>query len=257
MSRSPSGLIHRMLALPFRIGMHGMDGVVSRSGIAALPWLALGLLASWWVYVPLHELFHAWGCQFSGGTVSRLEIDPMYGATWLAGFFPDITPGSEYAGRLSGFDTGGSDAVYLCTVYFPYLLTVFVGVPALALAAQRRCAVCFGAAMPWAYTPFLSLTGDFYEIGSILVSRLAASWLPDAVERWRGDDLFLLVGNLYGPAIGGNWADTMGIFLALMAGSIAAFLTFALGYRLYAFWQADPHFLPAGEHRHVLDPHSD
>ena len=39
--------------------------------------------------------------------------------------------------------------------------------------------------------PFYNLIGDYYEMGSILVSRAAQQWQPSfAVERWRSDDLF-------------------------------------------------------------------
>jgi len=47
--------------------------------------------------------------------VSRLEIDPLYGADALARIFPFVSPGGAYAGRLSGFDTRGSDWIYWLT----------------------------------------------------------------------------------------------------------------------------------------------
>ena len=39
------------------------------------PWVALGLVfagfaACWWLYVPVHELLHAFGCLATGGTVT-------------------------------------------------------------------------------------------------------------------------------------------------------------------------------------------
>jgi hypothetical protein len=77
--------------------------------------IASSLLLSWWVYVPIHELAHAWGCLLAGGEVTRLEIDWIYGASLLARVFPYVTVGSEYAGRLSGFDNRGSDLTYLVT----------------------------------------------------------------------------------------------------------------------------------------------
>jgi hypothetical protein len=42
--------------------------------------------------------------------VWRLEIDPLYGGALLARWLPFVEAGGEYAGRLSGFDTAGSDA---------------------------------------------------------------------------------------------------------------------------------------------------
>lgn len=222
----------RTLALaPLRDTLAGMDRAIARHGLWALPVLMFGVVVSWWLYVPLHELFHAWGCLAAGGSVSRLEIDESYGAAWLAGWFPYITPGSDYAGRLSGFDTGGSDVVYLCTVFFPYLLTILIGVPALNAAAKSAhgTPLLVGAAVPWALSPFLSLTGDYYEMGSILVSRWLAPWLPEASGRWRGDDVFLLFETLFGPTGDGNWADVAGIGAALVLGAVLALLTYLLG----------------------------
>lgn len=215
---------------PLQAGLRGMDR--SLGGRTALPLMLLAMLASWWLYVPLHELFHAWGCLLAGGTVTRLEIDEAYGGAWLAEWFAYVVPGSEYAGRLSGFDTGGSDWVYLVTVFFPYLLTLFPGIPALLYAARQGNAVLFGAAIPWAYTPFLSLTGDFYEIGSILVSRLASPWLTEAIQRWRADDVPLLVETLFGAAGSGSTSDAAGIAAGFLLGVLGAFLTFDLGARL-------------------------
>lgn len=225
-------VLSNLILSPVRDGIQAMDAVLDRYGIRALPWLAVGMAASWWLYVPLHELFHAWGCLIAGGTVSRLEIDTVYGAAALAELFPYVSPGSEYAGRLSGFDTGGSDAVYLNTVFFPYLLTILIGVPVLHLAARRRSAWLLGAAFPWAYTPFLSLTGDFYEIGSILVSRVAVNLSTMPLGRWRSDDLPLLAGTLFGPDGGGSWLDFIGLATSLLTGVLAAFLTYAIGHGL-------------------------
>jgi hypothetical protein len=228
--------LRALLWMPLRDTLRGMDRAIGPGGLWALPLLMLGVGASWWLYVPLHELFHAWGCLIAGGTVSRLEIDEIYGAAWLAHWFPYVTPGSDYAGRLSGFDTGGNDLVYLCTVFFPYLLTILVGVPALSAASTstRTTPLLFGAAVPWALTPFLSLTGDYYEIGSILISGWLAPWLPETSMRWRGDDLFLLFDTLFGPAGNGTWVDVAGMTAALLLGAVLALITYALGKWPYA-----------------------
>ncbi len=218
------------LLQPVHDGLRGMDR--SLGGRAALPLMLLAVFASWWIYVPLHELFHAWGCLLAGGTVTKLEIDEAYGAAWLAQYFPYIVPGSEYAGRLSGFDTGGSDAIYLATVFFPYLLTLFPGIPALLYASRQGNALLFGAAIPWAYAPFLSLTGDYYEMGSILVSRLASPWWPEAIGRWRADDVPLLAETLFGATGNGSAADIAGIATGVLLGVLGAFLTYDLGARL-------------------------
>src|SRR5258708_7146966 len=83
------------------------------AGGAALAWAGAGLLAGGWVYVPAHELLHAAACRLAGGEVRRLEIAPLYGGTALARLLPFVAAGGDYAGRLSGFDTRGSDLVYL------------------------------------------------------------------------------------------------------------------------------------------------
>jgi hypothetical protein len=193
--------------------MGGMERVVAAEGSRGLVMALVGMLLSWWVYVPVHELMHAWGCLVAGGTVTRLEIDELYGAAWLARVFPYVSPGSEYAGRLSGFDTHGSDLVYLATVFFPFVPTLFPGVLALraAATARRPRGLYLGAAVPWALAPFVALTGDYYEMGSILVSRVAAGWMPDAPSRWRSDDLVRLGTQLFGGADPIRWTDAAGV----------------------------------------------
>lgn len=210
-------------------------------GQTALPGMLIALFASWWLYVPIHELCHAWGCLAAGGTVGRLELDEAYGAAWLARGFPYISPGSDYAGRLSGFDTGGSDAVYLATVFAPYLLTLGIGLPLLYLAIRRASAWLLGAALPWALAPFLSLTGDYYEMGAIVASRLAAPLHPEALARWRGDDLPLLVESLYGSSGRGDGLDALGLATSFLLGLAGAYLTYHAGARLAARLIGDPH----------------
>src|SRR6185369_9765239 len=139
----------------------------------------------------------------AGGTVSRLEIDALYGGALLVRVFPWVVAGSEYAGRLSGFDTRGSDTVYLVTDLLPFVLTL-PGVWALRRAARAGRPALFGAAAPFALAPLLSLTGDAYEIGSILVTRLPP-WASVAALL-RGDDVskvFARVGAVASPPWGG------------------------------------------------------
>ena len=180
--------------------------------------------------MPLHELAHTFGCLAAGGEVTRLEIAPEYGAAWLARWLPFIAVGSDYAGQLTGFDTGGRDSVYLATVLAPYLLTLFPGIPALLLCAQRAglaASAGFGASLPWALAPLLSLSGDYYEAGSILASR-AGAVLTDrgefAVAIWRGDDLFRLVADLSARgALDG--VNSAGIAAGLVLGTVLALAT--------------------------------
>jgi hypothetical protein len=103
-----------------------MDAQVART---PNPWQAFVIVilagaAAWWIYVPVHELLHALGCVMTGGSVGELQIAPRYGGTLLARVFPFVVGHSDYAGRLSGFDTKGSDWIYLATDVMPYVLTV-------------------------------------------------------------------------------------------------------------------------------------
>src|SRR5947199_2147319 len=183
-------MLRNLFALPFRDTVRGLDRCL-HAGVRGLALAALGLVAGWWLYVPLHELLHAAACRAAGGRVSRLEIDAVYGGAVLARVFPFVVPASDYAGRLSGFDTRGSDLIYLATDLGPFVLTLFPGVWALRQAAARQPlrSLLFGPSLPFALAPFLSLTGDAYEIGSILVTRLPP-WAPPAVPGpLRGHDL--------------------------------------------------------------------
>jgi hypothetical protein len=204
-------------------------------GFRRLAAIITSLAVAWWLYVPLHELSHAFGCLLAGGTVTRLEIDPLYGAAWLQRFFPFVAVGSEYAGQLTGFDTGGSDWVYLATDFAPFLWTIIVGVPVLRAVGRgngrpiRRCLI-FGAALPLAFAPFVSLTGDYYEMGSIIVSRLAVGVGGGvSLERWRSDDVFRLVEELSNQAGGLSAVDVLGIAVAQILGAALAFATYAAG----------------------------
>ncbi len=220
---SKSRLLQPFIA-PFTDVVHGLDRCLAR-GPRGLLLVMLGLLAGWWIYVPTHELLHAAACRATGGDVMRLEIDRLYGGAVLARIFPFVVPASEYAGRLSGFDTHGSDWIYLATDLGPFLLTLFPGVWALRRAAAARNGLLFGASLPFAFAPFLSLTGDAYEIGSILVTHIPP-WTEPAVRGLlRGDDLFKKLGELAGV----EGAPFGGALLAALIGTLWAFLTYTLG----------------------------
>ena len=218
------------------------------------------LVITWFAYVPLHELLHAWGCLVAGGSVSRLDIAPEYGGTLLAKVFPYVRSGSEYAGQLSGFDTHGSDLIYLSTVLAPYLLTMLLGVPLLKWvgrdvgaaagnsdagaaadnsaapgerASARAQAVLLGIAVILAYAPIVSLTGDYYEAGSIVVTRVAHlvdSSIP--LARWRSDDVPKLVSSLH--ASGATIGDWIGVAASFIAGLLLAWLTYRAGGLIYS-----------------------
>lgn len=218
-----SSKIRTLLAEPWREISAGFDRCLEAGG-RGLALLFLGLLGGWWVYVPLHELLHAGACLAGGGTVETLEISRWYGGDLLAAWIPFVVAGSEYAGRLSGFDTGGCDLVYLLTVLGPFVLTLFPGVWLLLAAGRRGAAVWYGFSLPFALAPFLSLTGDAYEIGSILVTRLPAwqSWK----DTLRGDDVGLMLEQL-GALDSAPWS---GFALSLLVGILWAFATFGAGW---------------------------
>ena len=216
--------LRRKLLLPFLDVVQGLDRCLDR-GWTGLALAGGGLLAGWWIYVPLHELLHAAACRLAGGQVTSLEIDAAYGGALLARIFPFVVPASDYAGRLSGFDTGGSDLTYLATDLGPFLLTLFPGVWGLRRAAARRNGLLFGALLPFALAPFLSLTGDAYEIGSIVVTNLPPWESPAVRDSLRGDDLFAKAGSLSGMA-DAPWG---GFLLAAALGLLWAFLTYGLG----------------------------
>ncbi len=159
----------RFVRLPLDDYLAALDPFLRGLRLRYAVLLALSFAVSWWVYVPVHELAHALGCRLGGGEVTRLEIDPLYGAALLRRVFPFVAVGSDYAGQLTGFDTRGSDLTYLLTDFLPFVLTIFLGVPLLRSAAAPRGgtgrALCFGAALPLAYAPFISAAGGLLRDG--------------------------------------------------------------------------------------------
>ncbi len=193
-----------------------------------LLWLALGMALGWWLYVPIHELLHAGGCYLGGGTVSELEIKTIYGGGFLKTIFPFVTSGGAYAGRLTGFDTKGSDLCYLLTVFLPFILTL----PALMLmekSCRLKSAFFFGFLLPAFMAPVISLSGDFLELGGIFLYQI---W-PDATPTTRlliSDDLFRLFGEISRnqnglQATSGNYIF---VFFSLLIGTFLAWFTLYL-----------------------------
>ena len=209
---------------PFRDTWRGLDRCLDR-GPAALLAAFLGLLAGWWIYVPAHELLHAAACLAAGGEVERLEISALYGGAVLARWLPFIVSGGAYAGRLSGFDTGGSDLVYLATDLGPFVLTLFPGVWGLRRAAAARRPFAFGLALPFALAPLLSATGDAYEIGSLVATNLPPWSAPETRALLRGDDLVAKAAQLAATPR----APWGGAALAALAGLVWAWSVYGLG----------------------------
>jgi hypothetical protein len=173
---------------------------------APRPFLGLALaMASmtlcWFIYVPIHELLHVAGCVLTGGSVSELEIQAEYGGHLLAQLFDFVVVGGEYSGRLSGFDTGGSDLVYFATDVGPYLLSVFIGVPLLILCTRRHRPLLFGPAVVLGLAPFYNFIGDYYEMASMLTTRVITLFRgggnPPAFESLRSDDVLALIGKFF------------------------------------------------------------
>jgi hypothetical protein len=201
----------RWLLRPLNDLTEAMDAALSRGRpILSLLTLLMSAAIAWWLYVPTHELLHAAGCLLSGGEVRRLTIHPIYGGTVLSAILPFVEGEGAYAGRLTAFSTGRSDLRYLVTDAAPFILTIAAGVPLLRLAARRPSPALTGAAAVLALAPFISLTGDYYEMGSILVTRAASFFAaPSPFEappepgdpasglmRLRSDDLFALAASL-------------------------------------------------------------
>lgn len=214
-----------ILAAPFRDVGSGLSRCLEPGPIGLLR-IGLGLLAGWSLYVPIHELLHAAGCLLAGGDVSRIEISPIYGGQLLARVLDRVTATGEYAGRLSGFDTHGNDLTYLVTDLTPFVLTIFPGVSAIRRAGTAGRAFLFGFALPLGLAPFLSLTGNAYEIGSILVSHLAPWSHSDLASLLRGDDLFRVAGAVHRDARTSAW---IGLGLGASLGACWAWLTYLLG----------------------------
>jgi hypothetical protein len=171
-----------------------------RAGLR-LALIAVLAVGTWWIYVPLHELAHAGACLSCGGEVRRMTLAPSYGGSIAARHFDWIDDETPYAGQLADFTTGGSDLCYLWLVLAPFAVTPLAR-PLLRRAARRREAAAFAVGMVLALMPLVSIPGDFYEAGSIVVTRAAADALPDA-EALRSDDLPALLGRL-----GAKGADT-------------------------------------------------
>ena len=198
----------------------------------AILWMMLGLLLGWWLYVPIHELLHVAGVVLPGGEVSELQLSPIYAADLLARIFPFIVSGSDYAGQLTGFDTRGSDWIYQSCVLMPYLITVFPGFWLWQITLSRPGApgilrtMAAGALFVLVAAPVISLTGDYYESGSIIASQLLAETFDTDLDAWRSDDLFLLISEWPEPMA---MTDRIGIAVSAVLSVLLAFLTLLLG----------------------------
>jgi hypothetical protein len=103
----PNGVrLGKFLLCPLEDLIAALEGQI-RGPRPAWPGLLLAAAAivpCWFIYVPVHELLHVAGCVATGGEVTELQVQPMYGGTWLARVFPFVKAEGDYAGRLTGFD---------------------------------------------------------------------------------------------------------------------------------------------------------
>ncbi|MGH8475086.1 MAG: hypothetical protein ACRER2_04835, partial [Methylococcales bacterium] len=127
----------------------------------------------------------------------------------------------------------GSDWIYFLTDFFPFLLTLFPGIPLLKSAngsAPLSASIKLGLALPVAFAPFISITGDYYEMGSILVSRIA-NWIspfPD-LERWKSDDLLKLANQIFFSGSPYRTEDILVVSVSFLVGIVLIYLTYMLG----------------------------
>ena len=152
----------------------------------------------------------------TGGSVTRLEISPVFGGRLLERHFSWIVAGGEYAGRLSGFAPAG-DLSYFVTVALPHVLLAPIGAALARRAARGRTALGFGAALAAALQPLASLTGDAYEAASIPITRLARVAGFSAALDLRGDDVARVVARAVSLGSPAAWT----VFVAGCLGGVA------------------------------------
>ncbi len=243
--------VRKFVVRPFTDVFFGLE-LCMTSGVSGLVLCFIGLAAGWWVYVPVHELLHALGCIAGGGRVWLLEISPLYGGALLERWFPFVEAGGDYAGRLAGFDTGGHDWVHVLTTFFPFLLTLFPGVWLLRQGAKRGSGLLYGFSLAIALAPLISLTGDAYEIGSLIVVQLFP-WSQDAMrEVLVGDDVAVVIAALReGPGL----LAWVGGGLSFVIGAVWALSTYGVGGVVASKLGAAPLEAPPRQPRKAADSH--
>lgn len=222
-----------ILIRPFEDFISGLERSLRHFSAINIALIILSFVVSWWIYVPIHEILHATGCLIGGGTVTELEISPLYGGALLKRIIPFVSSGSEYAGQLTGFDTNGNDLIYLLTVFFPYLLTIFIGVPLLKSAANSTPVIAslkLGIALPMAFAPFISFSGDYYEMGSIIVTRIASAIQSSSdFSRLISDDLFKLAEETFFSGASYSNGDIITVSLSFVLGIALIYVTYFAG----------------------------
>ncbi|MEE2674815.1 MAG: hypothetical protein VX466_13520 [Myxococcota bacterium] len=230
---------HAILVKPFLATAKALEAIVRDERRIHWGFAVGSVIAAWYVYVPIHELLHALGCWATGGSVTILEIQTQYGGAILAEVFPFVRAGGEYAGRLSGFDTHGSDLVYLATDALPYVLSIVLGVPLLRACGRASRPLLFGPAIVLGLAPFYNLPGDYYEMGSIVVTRI----FGEPWDNLRSDDFF--------DVMQGLWQTPEAVFVgcsSLLLGIALAYATWDAGDRLARAWVGPPDTADGNSH---------
>lgn len=229
----------RFFKLPYDDVMNGMARIVSGStpSGAMLP-MVVTMLVTWFLYVPVHELLHVYGCKWAGGTVSELNIQWYYFGNQLADVFDFVVVGGDYAGRLSGFDTHGNDWIYLATDFGPFTLTVLFGVSMLRLCARYRHPWLFGPSIVLGMAPFYNIQGDYYEMASIMITRaltfLSGGGNPPRFEGLRSDDIFTLFPDIVlHPSAIGLEESFRSVVFSLFTASAGVVLAVLLAFATY------------------------
>lgn len=164
----------------------------------------LWLILLWAIYVPIHELMHAFGCTVTGGEVQEIRLSVFFGGSLLEQWIPVFKADWSLGGRLSQFSTGGSDWVYLATDIFPYIPSILFGVWLLGMGLRSNRQLVLALGLILALAPILSIPGDYYEMGSIVITDLIkliwgtpeGSLLANSIDLVRSDDIILLIEEL-------------------------------------------------------------
>lgn len=218
-----------------RHGLWCFETLLDSGGMKSLILSMVGLIVFWHIYTPVHELLHVAACLVGGGTVEELALKPQYGGTILSHVFPFITPESDYAGQLTGFQTPNY-LVYAMVDFAPYVLSL-VGVVLFEYCRRKRRPMIFGLAVILAFIPFMSIPGDYYEAASLVTTQLAEAGNETlAPGVLISDDVFKSVGDLKkqelltGPMIG---LIALGVLAAIYMAMMTLGLQVVLARRVY------------------------
>lgn len=171
------------------------ESLLNRYDMKALLFSVLWLVVFWHIYTPIHELLHVAAAFMTGGSVTELALKPQYGGTLLQPIFPFITPESDYAGQLTGFEVP-NDLAYAFVDFLPYVLSL-PGALLLVMAAKKGNNALFALGVILGFVPVMSIPGDYYEAVSLVTTRLAHSFDPSLDPRVLvSDDVFKSVGTL-------------------------------------------------------------